>query len=120
MPRIRVLIANEPRVYYREAISGVLTGLRPLVEVFCCADAEDLDREAARFRPHLVICSRLTESVRERCPCWVVLYPEGDDRAEVGGSLGIAARVVTGVGVAELLSIIDEAMALLAIGEAGR
>lgn len=117
MERIRVLIANEPRVY-REAISGALASLRPLIEVLCCADAEDLDGKAARFGPHLVICSRLTESVREGCPCWVVLYPEGEDRAEVGGTLGVAARVL-GVGVAELLSVIDEASALLPMGEAG-
>ena len=118
MERMRALIANEPRGY-REMISDALTRLRPLVEVFCCADAEDLDREAAHFRPHLVICSRLTESVRERCPCWVVLYPEGEDGAEVGGSLGVAARLLTVVGVAELLSVVDEAAALL-VGEAGR
>jgi hypothetical protein len=118
MERMRALIANEPRVY-REMISDALTRLRPLVEVFCCAEADDLDREAARFRPHLVICSRLTESVRERCPCWVVLYPDGEDRAEVGGSLGVAARLLAGVGVAELLSIVDEAAALL-VGEAAR
>lgn len=115
---MRALIANEPRVY-REMISEALARLRPLIEVLCCAEADELDREAARFRPHLVICSRLTESVREGCPCWVVLYPEGGDRAEVGGSLGVAARLVVGVGVAELLSVVDEAAALLA-GEAAR
>jgi hypothetical protein len=118
MERMRALIANEPRVY-REIISDALTRLRPLVEVFCCVEAENLDREVARFRPHLVICSRLTESVRERCPCWVVLYPEGEDRAEVGGSLGVAARLLAGDGVAELLSFVDEAAALL-VGEASR
>jgi hypothetical protein len=118
MERMRALIANEPRVY-REMISGALARLRPPIEVFCCAEAEDLDWEVARFGPHLVICSRLTESVRERYPCWVVLCPEGEDRAEVGGSLGVAARLVAGVGVAELLSIVDEA-AILLMGEAGR
>lgn len=108
---MRALIANEPRVY-REVISDALTRLRPLVEVYCCAEAEDLDREAARFRPHLVICSRLTEHLaREGCPpcCWVVLYPEGENRAEVGGTLGVAARLLAGVEVDELLSVVDEA-----------
>lgn len=116
---MRTLIANEPRVY-REVISEALTRLRPLVEVFC-VETEDLDREVARFGPHLVICSRLTESVRERCPLWVVLYPEGEDRAEIGGdgSLGIAARLLAGAGVAELLSVVDEAAALV-MGKAGR
>ena len=74
---MRTLIANEPRVY-REVISDALMRLRPLiVEVFCCVEADDLDGDVARLGPHLVICSRLTESVRERCPCWVMLYPEG-------------------------------------------
>jgi hypothetical protein len=118
MERMRALIANEPRVY-REMICDALARLRPLIEVFCCEEAEDLDREAARFGPHLVICSRLTEPVREGCPCWVVLYPEGEDRAEIGRSLGVAARLLAGVGVAELLSVVDEAAALLA-GEAAR
>ena len=36
-----------------------------------------------------------------------------------GGSLGVAARLLTVVGVAELLSVVDEAAALL-VGEAGR
>jgi hypothetical protein len=114
MQKMRALIANEPRVY-REVVSDALMRLRPLVEVFC-VDAEDLDREVARFGPHLVICSRLTESVRERCPLWVVLYPEGEDRAEIGGdgSLGIAARLLAGgAGMAELLSVVDEAAGLL-------
>jgi hypothetical protein len=115
MQKMRTLIANEPRVY-REVISDALMRLRPFIEVFCCAEAEDLDREVARLGPHLVICSRLTESVRERCPFWVVLYPEGEDRAEIGGdgSLGIAGRLLAGgAGMAELLSLVDEAAATL-------
>jgi hypothetical protein len=68
MEKMRALIANEPRVY-REVISDVLMRLRPLIEVFCCVEADDLDREVARLGPHLVICSRLTDSVRERCLC---------------------------------------------------
>jgi hypothetical protein len=122
MEKMRALIANEPRVY-REVISDALMRLRPLVEVFCCVEAGDLDREVARLVPHLVICSRLTESVRELCPYWVVLYPEGEDRAEIGGdgSLGIAARLLAGAGMDELLSVVDEAAAalLLVKGKAG-
>ena len=117
---MRALIANEPRVY-REVISDALMRLRPFLEVFCCVEAEDLEREVARLGPHLVICSRLTESVRERCPLWMVIYPEGEDRAEIGGdgSLGIAARLLSsGAGMAELLWVVDEAVALVK-GKAG-
>lgn len=87
MHTMRALIANEPRVY-REVISDALMRLRPLVEVYCCVQAEVVDREVARFVPHLVICSRLTKSLRKRCPCWVVLYPEGEDRAEADSLSG--------------------------------
>lgn len=40
----------------------------------------------------------------------MVLYPDGEDRAEVGGAgvVGGAARLLTGVGVADLLSVMDE------------
>ena len=117
---MRALIANEPRVY-REVISDALMRLRPFLEVFCCVEADDLDREVARFGPHLVICSRLTESVRERCPLWVVLYPEGEDRAEIGGdgSMRIAARLLAGAGMAELLLVVDEAAGAARDGQSG-
>jgi hypothetical protein len=39
MHKMRALIANEPRVY-REIISEAPMRLRPLVEVFCCMEAE--------------------------------------------------------------------------------
>lgn len=109
MEEVRALVANDPRIY-REVIAAALRELRPLVEVVV-AEPEELDREVERVRPHLVICNQATAIVRGGgCLCWVVLYPDGEDRAEVGGAgvVGGAARLLTGVGVADLLSVMDE------------
>jgi hypothetical protein len=104
---MRVLVANEPRVY-REVVAYVLSKRRPLLEVLA-AEPEDMDREVGRFGPHLVICSRATGPVREGCLAWVVLYPDGEDRVEVGHKGAIpATRPFAGVGVAGLLSMVDE------------
>lgn len=70
----RILVANE-LTSYRQTIALVIRDLRPDVEVFE-ADPETLDREVARLRPDLVICSRLTSLVKEMVPTWVELYPD--------------------------------------------
>ena len=105
MEKMRALIANEPPVY-REVIADALKMLRPLLEVFR-SGPEELDREVERLHPHLVICSRLTASVRGGCPSWVVLYPEGEDWAEIGGG-GRTTTLVAGVQIDDLLSVVDE------------
>ena len=71
---LRVLLANEPRSY-RESIAAVFRQLRPelLVKV---VEPEALDGNVVSFDPHVVICSRATDVVRERVPVWVELYPE--------------------------------------------
>jgi hypothetical protein len=106
--KMRVLIANDPRVY-RELIADALLRLRPLVEV-SIAEPEEFDRAVELLRPHLVICSRTSAAVQAMCLRWVVLYPDGEDRAEVGGGGAgrWAARLLYGVGLADLLSVVDE------------
>lgn len=104
---MRALVANDPRVY-REVIAGALSRARPLIEVIV-AEPEELEREVARLRPHLVISSRSSPAVRESCPVWVVLYPDGEDRAEVGG-VGVGeVALLCGAQVGDLLSVVDEA-----------
>jgi hypothetical protein len=103
--KMRALIANDPRVY-RELIADALLRLRPLVEVSTAEPAE-LDREVERLRPHLVISNRTNAGVPTGCLTWVVLYPDEEDRAEIGGAGGHTA-LVTGIRVADLLSIMDE------------
>jgi hypothetical protein len=106
MEKMRALVANDPRVY-REVISDALKRLSPMIEV-STAEPEDLDQEVARLRPHLVICSRISPAARAGCQAWLVLYPEGKDRAEIGCNGGEHTALVEGVGVRDLLSVVDE------------
>ena len=70
----RVLLANE-FASYRQTLAIVIRDLRPHVEVFEVS-SESLDGEVARLLPDLVICSRVTRTVRRRVANWVELYPD--------------------------------------------
>ena len=70
----RILVANE-LTSYRQTIAIVFRELHPDVEVLE-TDPETLDGEVARLVPDLVICSRVTATVRERAANWIELYPE--------------------------------------------
>ncbi|HET7481024.1 MAG TPA: hypothetical protein VFJ72_16080 [Rubrobacteraceae bacterium] len=90
--RPRVLVANDPGAY-RDAISRALRVMRPEVEVLDIAPAE-LDREYARLRPALTVCSKLTGAVEAGPSDWVELYPDGGSVAHlsVGGERSTLAR----------------------------
>jgi hypothetical protein len=106
MDRLRVLLANDLRSY-REAIALALRELRPGVEVID-VEPKELDAEAKRFSPHLVICRHTTPAVRRTASSWVELYREHDasvSYVSVGGKL---SKVVGGMALEELLSIIDQ------------
>lgn len=106
MEKMRALVANDPRVY-RELISSSLRRLRPLIEVSAALPVE-LEQAVERVRPHLIICSgRLVGAAAwEGCLAWVVLYPEGEDLAEIGG-VGVGAALVRGVQLDDLLLVVD-------------
>jgi len=70
----RILVADE-LASYRQTIAIASRDLRPHVEV-SEAESEALDGEVARLRPDLVICSRVTHTVRQRVANWVGLYPD--------------------------------------------
>jgi hypothetical protein len=70
----RILLANE-FASYRQTLAIVIRDLRPHVEVFE-TPSESLDGEIARLDPDLVICSRVTVTVRQRVANWVELYPD--------------------------------------------
>ena len=114
MEKLQVLVANEPCAY-REAITGVLRELRPLIEVNA-VEPDGLDREVARLRPHLVVCSRITVAVQAILG-WVMLYPDGENRAEIftAGELVTVDNVEFG----DLLSFVDR-IELLFAGKADR
>ena len=99
-----IVVANEPRVY-REAFAAVLQALRPHLEVICI-EPGDLDGTVAHGRPHLVLCSQLTEAVQMCCEAWILLYPNGENRALI--SVARRWTVVTNIAFADLLSGIDE------------
>lgn len=97
----RILVANE-LASYRQTIALVIRDLHPDVEVFE-ADSEVLDREVLRLDPDLVICSRVTYTVRQRVASWVELYPECKPYSTfcVGGE----RRTLEDVRLSDLLSM---------------
>ena len=107
---MRVLVANDPQVY-REAIADALPKLRPLVEV-SLAEPEELEREAMRVRPHLILCSRKVDDSLARAGhllAWMVLYPDGEDRAEIGDAASERTTLLLqGVALDDLLRVVDE------------
>lgn len=103
MEKMCVLVANDPCTY-REAIANALRELRPHVEVRA-VEPDGLDREVERLRPHLAVSSRLTAAM-ESLLAWIVLYPNGENRAEINTA---GERVaVANVGFDHLLSTIDK------------
>lgn len=108
MEKMRVLVANE-LCTYRETIADVFQELRPHFEIHC-VDPDDLDREIARLRPHMVLCSRLTEAVRSLL-AWVLLYPDGENRVEI--STAGERMTLFDVEFDHLLSILDKIELLL-------
>jgi hypothetical protein len=101
--KTRILVANEPRTY-REAITDVLRELRPHVEV-TAVEPDHLDREIGRFRPQLVVCSRPCVAQRNTPLTWVVLYPNGENHAEV--IIAGERATVVGITFGDFISIVD-------------
>ena len=108
MEKIRVLVANE-LCTYRQTIADGFQELRPHFEVHC-VDPDDLDQEIARVRPHMVLCSRLTDAVQSLL-AWILLYPDGENRAEI--STAGERMTLIDVKFDHLLSILDKIEMLL-------
>ena len=70
----RILVANE-FTSYRQSLAIAIRDLHPHVEVFE-SESWDMDREVARLGPDLVICSRVTHTVKLMVANWVELYPD--------------------------------------------
>ena len=102
-----VLVANDPPTY-REMLGSELPLLRPRLTVLL-VDPADLDEAMARMRPRLVICSELTDSVRQYANAAIVLYPDGRNQAilDIAG----AQQVLPNPAVSDLLAAIDAATA---------
>jgi hypothetical protein len=75
---VRVLVSVAPRSY-REAVALTLQKHRPHLEVRLAAP-EDLNLEAERFEPDLVVCNEVTALVQANVPSWVrILFEDGLD-----------------------------------------
>lgn len=101
-----VLVANE-LASYRQSIAAVLRFSFPDVEVLEASSA-DLNREALRLRPELVICSRVTSLVEERVPNWVELHPDCTPFSTfyLEGERFVRERVE----LSDLMSIVDQSV----------
>lgn len=108
MSGLRILLANEPRSY-RETLAAAFRILKPNTEVFVI-DPDKLDGEVERLSPQLVICSRTTPTVETRSLAWVELYPE--DRSVSVISVGGKRSTIAGIGLGDLLLVIDRTESL--------
>lgn len=109
MRKMRILMANEPRSY-REAFVSVLRTLRPNTEVIE-VDPEELDPGIERYRPDLVVCSRITTTLETEAPAWVLLYPEDEPIGMVctAGDLS----TLNNFDLDHLISIVDRVATLM-------
>jgi hypothetical protein len=114
MDDMRILVANEPRAY-REVLAAAVQELRPQVEV-STFEPEDLDDAVVCLDPHLVVCSRLSETVQSHALTWVMLYPEGEAHAEI--SLAGRRTTVASMEFNALLDVIDQTARLAQAGYA--
>jgi hypothetical protein len=108
MGALRVLVANEPRSY-REAHAFAIRALRPSVEVVIGDACDDSGLELA---DHLVLCSTLTDAIRDRALGWLLVYPDEADLAVscVSGRW----RLIQRVSLDDVLAVVDEASDMLA------
>ena len=102
---LRVLIANEPRAY-RDTISEVLCELRPDLGI-ASIQPEHLEEAVSLHEPHVVICSKVLQIVRDAVPIWVELYPGHSSKSNV--SIEGHCTEIEGIQLSELLSIVDRA-----------
>lgn len=96
------MLANEPRSY-RQAIAGALQALRPDVE-FEEIEPERLDGEVG---------CRAPPAVRVDAPSWVELYTDHGSLSSV--SIRSERSTVEGMEIADLLLIVDRALALICL-----
>ena len=103
--RLGVVVANEP-LASREALAAAMRLLRPEILVATIEQVAH-DQSVPPQSWHVVICSDPTDAIRALASCWVVLYPEGENRARIN----VAGRetICTAPGLADLLAVIDEA-----------
>ena len=105
---MRILVAVAPKMY-RETLAHLLRKDRPDDDVRL-ADPQALDREAASFHPHLVVCNDNAPEVREEeasVPSWVVIrYHDSLSASVFVGEQ--APRLVQNMAIEDLLGMVEE------------
>ena len=104
MTNMCILVANEPRAY-REVMAAAFHELRPQHDVITVAP-DDLGAEVVRLDPQLVLCSQLTPAVQTHTLASVMLYPDGETRAEI--CIGGQFSTVADLEFNSLLALIDQ------------
>ena len=109
MEQPRIVLANEPRAY-RDVMAAAFRNLRPQLEIVT-VEPDELGAYLAESEPAVVVCSREGEAVPPRVFAWVLLYPDGENRATVR-----VAREETSYADMEfddLLGVLDRTVALV-------
>lgn len=104
MTHVDVLIGNKLPLY-REVLASTFRALRPDLVVHAVTD-EDLDTSVTSLQPWLVICSVVTETIKDLCPSWIVVFPDERDEAIV--TIAGQSRTIPHAGVRELLAVLAE------------
>ena len=110
---MRILVAVAPKMY-RETLAHILRTDRPNDEVRI-AHPQALDREAASFWPHLVVCNDNASEVREEVsvPSWVVIRVHDHLSASVF-LVGQDPRLIQDIAIEDLIWVVEETQRLVA------
>ena len=116
----QILVANEPLVY-RDVLGSQLPRLRPGLTILV-VDPAELDAAVARLRPRLVICSELTDRIRQFATAALELDPLGTNRAVL--TVDGQHQVLLNPRLTDLLAAVDTAVghesAAMAVPHTGR
>ncbi len=107
---MRVLIAIAPTMYW-ETLELALLRYRSHLEVKI-TDPDVLDREVVDFEPHVVVCHRVTPTVRESVPSWVAVprHHSSDATIHVQGQ---GESTIEDISVGDLFAVVDQTEKLL-------
>jgi hypothetical protein len=115
----RVLISIEPGMY-AEALAFSLRKQRPRAEVSLIGPSEDLEAEARRSRPHLIVANRVPPAARAGACFWVeVAEPVGGEGARaLGAEISADGRSgsVADLSTGDVLEALDRAEEELVLG----
>lgn len=107
---MRVLIAIAPTMYW-ETLELALLRYRSHLEMKI-TDPDALDREVVGFEPHVVVCHRVTSTVRESVLSWVEL-PYHDSLDATIHIQGQGESRVEDISVGDLFAVVDQIEELL-------